>query len=207
MLDAWDGHFVAGGPSAWRFGMYRADAWVLQDAWIREIMRLTFEDEFMMAGMDVDDQPRTVNFNVLLRALAGPRRPPNYNWFQDKSGSGKPTTAEDIIVLALDNVIAEMGLGPYNAGRGIYPAQTHHFPPTGYAWCHLETPFSNRSTYAHCVEIDANGPLRIESMFPLGESGGNVVTTEHCTPTFDPNYFSLVPAYDPFMPRPFPLFD
>jgi penicillin G amidase len=53
MLDAWDGHFVAGGPAEWRFGAFRADAWVLQDEWIKEVMRLTFEDEFMMAGMDV----------------------------------------------------------------------------------------------------------------------------------------------------------
>ena len=35
MLDAWDGHFVAGGPAEWRMGTLRADAWVLQDAWIQ----------------------------------------------------------------------------------------------------------------------------------------------------------------------------
>ena len=40
--------------------------------WIKEVLRLTFEDEFMMAGMDYADQRLTVNFNVLLRALAGP---------------------------------------------------------------------------------------------------------------------------------------
>ena len=67
-------------------------------------------------------------------------------------------------------------------------------------------PFSSRSTYAHCVEYGENGPVRIESMFPLGESGhlGYVGTL---TPTFDPNYFTMAPAYDPFMPRPFPLFE
>ncbi len=43
---------------------------------------------------------------------------PCYDWFQDKLGTGKPTTAEGIIVLALDNVIAEIGLGPYNVPRG-----------------------------------------------------------------------------------------
>jgi penicillin amidase len=34
MLDAWDGHFVAGGPSEWRFGAFKADAWALQDWWV-----------------------------------------------------------------------------------------------------------------------------------------------------------------------------
>ena len=39
-------------------------------------------------------------------------------------------------------------------------------------------------------------------MFPLGESGQlNYVGT--LVPAFDPNYFTMVPAYDPFMPRPF----
>ena len=65
MLDAWDGHFVAGGPSEWRFGAYKADAWVLQDDWVKEVVRLTFEDEFMMAGMDVSEQPNIINFNVV----------------------------------------------------------------------------------------------------------------------------------------------
>lgn len=31
--------------------------------------------------------------------------------------------------------------------------------------------FASRSTYAHCVEYDLRGPVRIKSMFPLGESG------------------------------------
>jgi len=174
---------------------------VLQDAWIKEVMRLTFEDEFMMAGMDYDDQRMTVNFNVLLRALdPGSALPTYYNWFQDKSGSGKPTTANGIIVLALDNVMAEMGLGPYNAERG---AIVYRHPIFGEFW---RTPFSSRSTYAHCVEFDMNGPARIESMFPLGESGA-LYFNGYTTPVFDPNFFSMVPAYDPFMPRSFPLFD
>ncbi len=50
-----------------------------------------------------------------------------------------------------------------------------------------------------------NGPVRIESMFPLGESGATYYNGT-LTPTFDPNFFSMTPAYDPFMPRPFPLF-
>ncbi len=72
-----------------------------------------------------------INFNVLLHALAGAEAsiPTFYNWFQDKSGSGKPTTAEGIIVLAFDNVIAEMGLGPYNVQRGYIYYGPRRSPP------------------------------------------------------------------------------
>jgi len=204
MLDAWDRHFVAGGPSEWRFGAYKADAWVLQDAWVREVMRLVFEDEFMMAGMDYSDQPRSINYNVLLRALAGQTY---YNWFQDKSGSGKPTSANEIIVLALDNVIADIGLGPYNTPRGTI---SHIHGIFGFVqilgplW--TQTPYASRSTYAQAVEYDMNGPARIESMFPLGESGA-MYYNGTLSPSFDPNFFSMVPVFDAFMPRPFPLFE
>jgi len=51
-----------------------------------------------------------------------------------------------------------------------------------------------------------NGPLRIESMFPLGESGA-MFYNGTLSPSFDPNFFSMVPAFDSFMPRPFPLFE
>jgi penicillin amidase len=201
MLQAWDGHFVSGGPAEWRMGTQRADAWVLQDAWIREVLRLTMADEFEMAGMDFSAQSTFINFNVFLRALDPDSLLPSfYNWFQDKSGSGKPTTPEGIIVLALDNVLAEMGLGPYGAPRGeiVYTHQVF-----GEMW---RTPFSSRSTYAHCVEFDGNGPARIESMFPLGESG-EVLPDAYGQADINPHFFSMIPAFDPFMPRPFPLFD
>ncbi len=202
MIAAWDGHFVAGGPAAWRGGALRADAWVLQDAWIKEVIRLTFEDEFVTAGLNFASQPTFINFNVLLRALAGPSAPlPNfYDWFTDMSGSGKPTTADEIIVLALDNVLAAIGPGGYNAPRGEIIYRHDIF---GEIW---RTPFSSRSTYAHCVEFDGNGPLRIESMFPLGESG-EVVPDSWGQAHFNPHFFSMIPAFDPFMPRPFPLFN
>jgi penicillin amidase len=198
MLDAWDGHFVDGGPAQWRFGTSRADAWVLQDGWIREVLRITFEDEFRAAGMSWEDQPKTILFNVLVHALAGQTY---YDWFQDAAGTGdKPVGAEAIILRALDNVIETVGLGPYNAQRGEI---VYRHPIFGEFW---RTPFSSRSTYAHCVEFDSNGPARIESMFPLGESGA-LYFNGYTTPVFDPNYFSMVPVFDAFMPRPFPLFN
>ena len=209
MLDAWDGHFVAGGPPAWRFGPLRADAWVLQDEWVVEVLRLTFEDEFMMAGLDWEDQPKVLTFNVLLHALAGPAAsiPTFYDWFQDKSGSGNPTTAEDIIVQALDNVIADMGLGPYDAPRGSIVFGHTLLGALDPAFAEIHSiPYANRSTYAHVVEFDETGPIRIESMFPLGESG-QLWFDGTSTPVFDPNFFSMAPAFDPFLPRPFPPFD
>jgi penicillin amidase len=208
MIDAWDGHFVAGGPAEWRFGTLRADAWVLQDAWVEEVLRLTFEDEFMMAGLDWEEQPKVLTFNVLLHALAGPAAslPTLYNWFQDKSGSGKPTTAEGIIVQALDNVIADMGLGPYDAPRGTIVFGHTLLGALDPAFAEIHSiPYANRSTYAHVVEFDETGPIRIESMFPLGESG-QLWFDGTSTPVFDPNFFSMAPAYDPFLHRPFPLF-
>jgi penicillin amidase len=209
MLDAWDGHFVAGGPAAWRFGPDRADAWVLQDAWIREVLRLTFEDEFAASGMDWNSQSKHMLFNVLVRALAGfdAALPTFYDWFQDKLVSGKPTTAEGIIVLALDNVIASMGLGPYGAPRGTIPFGHSLLGQLDPAFSAIHSiPFSERSTFAHCVEYGEDGPVRIESMFPLGPSGA-MYYNGTLTPTFDPSCFTMAPAYDPFLPRPFPLFD
>jgi len=213
MLDAWDGHFVAGGPTEWRFGMLRADAWVLQDAWVQEVLRLTFEDEFAGAGMSWTQEPSVLLFNVLLHALAGQEAslPNLYDWFQDKLASGKPTTAEGIIVQALDNVIADMGLGPYDEPRGLilfaHPLLSKLPPPDGDFFSAMHAiPWSSRSTYAHVIEYGENGPVRIESMFPMGESGG-MYYNGTLTPTIDPNFFSMAPFFDPFMPRSFPLFD
>jgi penicillin amidase len=209
MLDAWDGHVVAGGPSEWRFGTLKADAWVMMDAWVREVMRLTFEDEFASIGMDwLDQQPISVSFNVLLRALAGgdAALPTLYNWFQDKLGSGKPTTAEGIIVQALDNVIADIGLGPYNVPRGVdaYGHALLGALDPAFNAIHA-TPKAARSAYAHVVEYGEDGPVRIESMFQLGQSGA-MYYNGTLTPSFDPNNFSMAPFYDTWTHRPFPLF-
>jgi penicillin amidase len=152
--------------------------------------------------MDYSAQPMTINFNVLLRMLAGgdAALPTLYPWFMDVSGSGKPNTLPELIVLALDNVIAEMGLGGYGVPRGWI---TYNHQIFGQIW---QTPWSARSTYAQCIEFDMNGPVRIESMFPLGESG-SVLPDAYGQADIDDNFFSMVPAFDPFMPRPFPLFD
>ena len=47
------------------------------------------------------------------------------------------------------------------------------------------------------VELDSTGPIRIESLFPMGESGN----------IFSPHFRSMNKLFDSFEHRPFPLFD
>ncbi len=197
MLQNWDGHFVAGGPTQWAMGTTRADAWVLEKAWIDQMLQLTFADKLGTAGA----APSMQLFNVLLHSLEGSSSGivNTYNWFQDTSGQGLPTDPQQLIVLALDQALNQLGPGPWNQPRG-----TINFTDDFLGLIH-QAPYSNRSTYAHCVEFDSTGPIRIESMFPLGESGF-IGLDASGNPSFDPNFFSMAPVYDPFTPRSFPLF-
>jgi len=200
LLENWDGHFVAGGESNWATGLERPDAWSLADKWIREVIRLTFEDEL---GTVEEDYAVTILFNVLLRGLAGEKAGivNKYDWFQNLSDENSPQTSSEIIVQALDNVFPLSAPTPTETGdyRGRIDykhdmiGQVH------------QTLFSCRSTYAHCLEFGKSGPLRIESMFPLGESG-NILMGADGKPVFDEHFFSMTPVYDAFAPRNFPLF-
>jgi penicillin amidase len=196
LLDAWDQHFVAGGEAEWAAGTQRADAWYLADEWIKEVISLTFADE-----LGSQASPSGQLLNVLLHALKGSGSGivNKIDWFADRAASGKPTTANGLIVLALDNVLTRLGAQPWNQARGVI-AYRHAMLGKVH-----ETPYANRSTFAHCVEFGANGPTRIESMFPLGESG-TILMDQAGQPIFDPNFFSMTPVYDAFAPRPFPLF-
>ncbi|SHI53418.1 penicillin amidase [Desulfatibacillum alkenivorans DSM 16219] len=193
LLQNWDGHFVDGGESFWAEGEDRADAWILMDAWTREVVRLTFEDEFSAAIYDA--QNTQLLFNVILHSFPGSAIQNNYDWFQNADPSA-PQTFDDIVVAALDNVLDDLGAQPWGVGeRGVIE---YWHPVLGVkVW---ETPFSARSTYAHCVEYGPSGPVRVESMFPLGPSGF-IDTSQN----FDPYYFSLTPYYDVFSPRDFPV--
>ncbi len=97
-------------------------------------------------------------------------------------------------------MLANLGNRPYMVSRG-YIRYVH--PMLGEIHT---TPFSSRSTYAHVVEYGPEGPVRIESMFPLGESG-TILMDETGAPIFDPNFFSMAPLFDTFTHRTFPLFD
>jgi penicillin amidase len=198
ILAAWDGHFVADGESEWAFGTDRADGWVLMDAWLREVIRLTFEDE-LGSGQSRDNL-----FNVLLHGLPGTTINNNYNWFQNLSDPLAPQTADAIILAALDNTLLALGAQPWGLGARGETVYNHAVLASIGAGEVHRMPRSSRSTYAQCVEYGALGPVRIESMFPLGESGmvlGNPVAW-----SLHPHFLSMISVYDGFAHRPFPLF-
>jgi len=198
LLEDWDGHFVAGGESEWVSGTNRADAWILMDAWIREVIRLTFEDELETVTMIWDEEHLKKNlrmlFDVLLHGLAGESSGivNNYNWFQKLSDPTAPQTAYDIIVKALDNVLDTLGNQPWGRNKRGVIEHKHDIFGTVHT-----TPLASRSLYAQCVEFDSSGPVRIESLFPMGQSGD----------IFSPHFRSMNKLFDAFEHRPFPLFD
>jgi penicillin amidase len=206
ILDAWDGHFVAGGESEWAFGTDRADAWVLMDAWIREVLRLTFEDE-------LGSGESTYNlFGVLLHGLPGSTLDNSYDWFDNPDPS--LDTADEIILAALDNTLATLGSQPWGVGaRGETVYEHPVLANLGSGVVHT-MPRSSRSTYAQCVEYGFTGPVRIESMFPLGESGmllGDPISLalqgKPVSSAFHPHLLSMTSVFDGFAHRDFPLFD
>jgi penicillin amidase len=195
LLASWDGHFVDGGVGSWAAGTNRADAWMLMDAWIKEVLRLTFEE----LAAPIPTQNNQVLFNILLHGLrlGGIK---NYcDWFQNADPSA-PQTANAIIVAALDNTLTTLGASPWGTGaRGVIP---YNHAMLGNVW---NMPFSSRSTYAHTVEYAGTGPVKIQSMFPLGESG-NISVGAGGVPVFDANFFTMTDVYDGFVYRDFPLF-
>jgi len=194
LLAAWDGHFVDGGSANWAAGTNRADAWVLMDTWIKEALKLTFEELDAIGGKN-----DMVLFNVFLHGIRAGSVRNYYNWLQN-ADPAKPQTADAIIVAALDNALAALGAAPWGAGKRGVIEYKHDM--LGKVW---EMPFSSRSTYAHTVEYAGTGPVKIQSMFPLGESGG-ILMGAGGAPVFNDNFFSMTTVYDDFSHREFPLF-
>jgi len=197
LMNSWDGHFVEGGASSWATGDKRPDAWVLMDEWIKEVLKLTFEE--------LDAQPSQarntrVLFNVFLHGIRAGEIGNYYNWFQNLLDPSAPQTPEAIIVKALDNVLATLGPRPWDRPRGVIEYNHAMLGPVH------EMPFSSRSTYAHVVEYDSTGPINIKSMFPLGESGAILLPVPPAPPVFDTHFLSMTPIYDEFIYRDFPLF-
>ncbi len=216
IMDGFDGHFVKGGRDNWKKGMDRSDAWMLADAWIREVINLTFLDELGDSTEYDTDKAQWKNtlvmFNVLLHGLAGEDASivNNYDWFANAMDADAPQTANAIIVAALDNVLAEqlpLDARPWGTDkRGVIEFNHPMFNNPPLALNPLHTmPFSSRSTYAHCVEMGQTGPVRIQSMFPLGESG-TILADAQGMPVFDDNFYSMTSVFDPFAYREFPLF-
>ena len=116
LLAAWDGHFVDGGVGSWATGKNRADAWMLMDAWIKEVLKLTFEELDTLPAAKND----LVLFNVLLHGLMPGGIDNYYNWFQNKLDPAAPQTANAIIVKALDNTLATLGARPWGTNCLLY---------------------------------------------------------------------------------------
>jgi penicillin amidase len=198
LLAGWDGHFVEGGAASWATGTNRADAWMLMDAWIKEALKLTFEE--LDANTTIQKAKTDyVLFNTLLHGLTVGEINNYYNWFQNADPTA-PQTADAIIVKALDNALALLGAQPWGLDKRGAIEFNHAL--LGKVW---EIPFSSRSTFAHVLEYGSAGPLQIKSMFPLGESG-DIRVGGGGAPAFDPNFFTMTPAYDNFVYRDFPLF-
>ncbi len=202
LIESWDGHFVDGGATSWASGTDRADAWILSTEWINEVLRLTFADE--LSG-DIE-QPEQRLFNLLLHMMddsADSIAVLYPSWLSNRLTTETPTL-EDIILQALDNVLASLGTQPWGTDERGTIEYEHDLIGVLHSM-----PLSSRSTYAHCVEIGEDGPVRIESMFPLGESGNISLEVIDTTPTPvpDDHFFDMAPVYDAFAPRDFPIFD
>ena len=200
LFDDYDGHFVEGGEAAWVAGEDRSDAWMLLDAWINKVLEMTFKDD--LGDSLFEAQNRNILFNVLLHGLGGSASGivNQYDWFAN-SDQSQPQTADAVIVQALDQALAELGDQPWGEGERDEIHLTHSMVGEVHSF-----PYACRSTYAHCVEMGSSGPLRIESMFPLGESG-TITMGAGGAPVFDDHFFTMAPVFDTFAHRSFPLFE
>jgi penicillin amidase len=166
------------------------------DAWIKEVLRLTFEELNVLPTA----KNNLVLFNVLLHGLMPGGITNYYNWFQNTLDPTAPQTANAIIVKALDNTLTTLGARPWGTNTRGVTAFNHTL--LGKVW---QMPLSSRSTYAHTIEYASSGPLKIQSMFPLGESG-NISVGAGGAPVFDANFYSMTSVFDGFVYRDFPLF-
>jgi penicillin amidase len=152
--------------------------------------------------MSFGNQGRNLLFNVLLRALPDSDLilENRIDWFQNRSSTPKPTDATGLIILALDDTLAALGPRPWNHPRATIDYVSEVL---GEVW---SSPWLDRSTYAQVVELGPQGPIRIESMIPLGQSGA-IYQGPGGEPEFDEHYFGFTDIFDGFEPRPFPTFD
>ncbi len=196
LLNGWDGHFVAGGQDNWAAGKDRSDAWILMNQWINEVIKLTFDDEL---GSKSEDN--IVLFNMLLHGLPklNTTMKNSYNWFENKVDQNAPQTLNAIIIAGLDKALTALGEQPWGTDKRGTISYKHEMLGLVH-----QIPTSSRSTYAHCVEMGNSGPVRIESMLPVGQSG-NILIGADGKPQFDPNFFGMSDVYDNFEHRSFPL--
>ncbi len=200
MLENWDGLFTD-------FQIPETDIlpqWILTRDWLFFSMDKVFMDELGPSGANPGDG--TLGdllagvqwFNAMLHGLEPDSPLQNtYDWFTNTSDATAPQTMEAVVLQALDEVL----LTDLNAGARNMLTFDHDLLGL------LHTPsFKNRSIYTQAVELGSEGPVRILSLFGLGQSG-NILMDGNGDPVFDPHFFSMVENYDNFIMREFPLFD
>jgi penicillin amidase len=245
ILNAWDGHFVDGGKAKWASGMDRSDGWMLMDKWVRKVIEKTFSQYLPVfskadssdgsSGAEGDDEANLLFgneyqrrlLNVIIRSFKGKC---NYDWFNNTLLTPAPESAQAMkakafsyIVEALDETLAELGVQPWGVAQrgyieisnGVLSILVGEAIPGWKIW---RIPFGSRSTYAQCVQFDSNGPDRIESFFPLGQSTQiywsillssdvNRFLKPHETHFYHEHFFDMSTKYfDKFIHREFPLF-
>jgi len=170
--------------------------------------------------------------NVIIRSFKGRC---NYDWYNNNllapPGSDQYTAAAvamktkaySIIVEALDETLADLGEKPWGVNKRelIEISNAVLSQLVGDAipgWKIWRIPFGSRSTYAQCVQFDINGPDRIESFFPLGQSTliyWHILLSEdvmrflapHKTTLYHKHFFDMsIKYFDRFVHREFPLF-
>lgn len=207
MLDAWNNVAVAGPAETWAYNLDYQDAWVLQDRWLQKVLPMVFSDEF-------DNEPifgtnaymsRT---NMMLHML-DPENTVNvtYNFFSNRSDASAPQTAEAIFIKALDETLAELGEQPWGVGMRRMTRYNHPlFGDLTEIVPDLATPYSNRATWAQCVEYGPDGPVNAGSHFLLGQNG-HVGYDQEGMPVLDPLNFAMMPYFISFQMWPSTLFE
>ena len=205
LFDDWDGHAIAGGPTQWVHGTDIQDASVLLDALIPRLIAQAFDDEM---GPSANMFDSVIRFHILQHGLYEGGLDNSYDWFTNLADSSAPQTAEGVILAALDSTLQALGPRPWGQGARINLTYPH--PVFGDIVAlpivnQTPTLFMHRSTYAHTVEYGSEGPIQIQSIFSLGQSGTILGTL--FAPLIDENAFSMKEDFDNFVLRPFPLFD
>ena len=202
LFTAWDGHDVAGGPDNWVHGSDLQDASLFLDFMIPLLLTKTFDDEI---GASQDQgYGRFQNF---IHGLYDRGLNNTYDWFTNLDDASAPQSSEAIILATVDELLATYGSGPWGTGaRSSFTYPHTPFGPIAAPPLSLTTPTpaSKRATYAMCVEYDNSGPIRIDSVFALGQSG--TITGNPASFTVDEFAFSMKEDFDNFSLRSFPLF-
>lgn len=202
LFDGWDGRAVAGGPSQWALGKDLQDPSVLLDSMIPRLLAKTFNDEMGATG---DTLSNITRFQIFLHGLYNRGLNNSYDWYTNLEDAQAAQTSEAIILETLDELLTELGPRPWGTNaRGTINYNHVLFGDISALGVTTPSPAAKRSTYAHAVEYDSNGPVRIDTMLQLGQSG--TITGSALAPVFDPNTLSTKEDFDNWQYWAFPLF-